>query len=795
MSTLDISAERHDARERKTQARVGLAGTDGGHNLIDHYYDETVSNAEQKLERLRAVRNTGAKKAELLSLGAEKLAYASLYYGLCSIAHDSPTIAHACRTIGKGLETECYGQALYLWDEAEAAKLEKIVKSTHGSLAYRKRALFAHARKAKFRFEEWDDPARLASGREGLEVLLAGSLFVLDGDYLTITEEARETLDGLMASLLLRNLICLPQTGPVVPWDSTTLHLDNAPYQLVRTHQKPVRRFVASHIADGTMAKPLAALNHAQSVMWRVNAPMRELVRACYERGIGVPGVPPKDDLPPPPKEKPWDDMSEGERRAWRKKANDIATYNRGLIGERIVFARDIAMADHLDGKPFWTPMNFDYRGRVYGIPHYNYQRSDVVRCQFEFVEGQTLTEDGLYWLKVHAANCGDFDKISKDTFDARVKWTNANLLRMLETAHAPLNDLWWTQADKPMMFVAACKALNDHYDDKPVHLPINFDGSCNGLQNLCLMAMADKKESSLVNLTPTDKPNDIYQTVADIVRRKIEADVGGENNDIARICLANGITRSLVKRNVMTYSYSSKRYGMSNQLLEDTMRPLDLKVLSGELEAHPYGDDGGYVAARYLSHHTFSAIEEAISKPAEVMRFLQGIARVCAHESKPVTWVTPVGFPVMLRYPQTDYKRVELFLLDKSIKRRVQAMTALEISGIDKSRAANAIAPSFTHSMDSAHLQMVVLACKDVGINSISLVHDSFGCLPNDAPVMRQIILETMRDLYSRNDVLQDILDHAERSLETNAHKLPSVPRKGTLDINQVTWAEYAFS
>jgi hypothetical protein len=56
----------------------------------------------------------------------------------------------------------------------------------------------------------------------------------------------------------------------------------------------------------------------------------------------------------------------------------------------------------------------------------------------------------------------------------------------------------------------------------------------------------------------------------------------------LARIALAYGVDRKLVKRNVMTFAYSSKEYGMGEQHFEDTMEPLELKLLKGEIDDHP---------------------------------------------------------------------------------------------------------------------------------------------------------------------------------------------------------------
>lgn len=793
---IDLTIKRHLDREHKREKRQGLGGTDGAQGLIQRYIEETILNVETHMTALKASRAFQGKPRDILGLDHDKTALLCLYYGMNVVGHKRPTLANTMRAIGRAFEFECYAEAFRKYSSADASRLETLVKNRHSSVAYRKRAFRAYAQKMHdFVWDAWSDKEHLVAGKEGLGVLLQGSLFVVDDhDCLTITKEASERLDDIMASIVLRQIITLPQTGEVMPWTGYTLHLDGAHYDLVRTRQKPVKRLVEKQIRSGRMKLSLAALNASQSVLWRVDEDILKLVRHCFQEGVPVPGLPSATDIPEPPKEKPWDQMSDTEKKLWRRKANEIATANRGLGGERVILEADLAMAERLVGSTFWTPMNYDYRGRIYGLPHFNYQRADHIRALFRFDEGQVLTEQGLYWLKVHVANCGAFNKIDKAPFDERVAWVDDNVVMLDKIARDPVayHDKW-VGADSPFMFVAACMALYDAYARRHVHIPVSFDGSCSGLQHLC--AMSKSGEGRLVNLLPTDKPADIYQAVATIVDRKMKDDIGGENDALTKMCLAYGVSRSLVKRNVMTYSYSSKRFGMQQQIMEDTMRPLELRVMSGELPAHPFGDDNGYAAARYLSHHIFNAIEEAISKPAEVMRFLQSIARCFSHEGKPVTWETPLGFPVMMRYPKLEEKQINLMLIDRSVKRRIAPVSLVETPEIDKTKATNGIAASFTHSMDATHLQMVVLAAKEAGINSIALVHDSFGCLPNDAPKFREIIKRTFVQLYTENDVLQDILDSTFDKLETSKHKLSPVPHKGSLDLSLVMQAEYAFA
>jgi DNA-directed RNA polymerase len=86
---------------------------------------------------------------------------------------------------------------------------------------------------------------------------------------------------------------------------------------------------------------------------------------------------------------------------------------------------------------------------------------------------------------------------------------------------------LWWQQAPEPFQFLAACFELTDALARGPSHvtyLPISFDGSCSALQHLCAMVRA-AREGELVNLTPAERPKDIYSTVAEHTLKSIQQD------------------------------------------------------------------------------------------------------------------------------------------------------------------------------------------------------------------------------------------------------------------------------
>jgi DNA-directed RNA polymerase len=447
----------------------------------------------------------------------------------------------------------------------------------------------------------------------------------------------------------------------------------------------------------------------------------------------------------------------------------------------------------------FWTPMNLDWRGRVYGVPSFNFQRDDRVRALFLFADGEPIGDEGLYWLKVHVANCGDFEcgdfgKISKRPFEERVQWVNQNLEKIESIAAAPLKELRWTEADKPFQFLAACIELSSALASGPKfvsRLPVSFDGSCSGLQHLSAMTR-DFETAKLVNLTPHAVPQDIYQTVAGRVKERVESDLEVEDTHLAQMWLKHGIDRELVKRNVMTYSYGSNIHGMADQLREDVMLPL-----SQRNEEHPFGDDDGYKASWYLAKQTYEAIKEVISLPAQAMTFLQDLARAMA-DDKPLGWISPARVPWINHYNKPDTKQVKLWLHDRGVRIRYTTKIAVgELPQIEKRKAASTVAPNFVHALDAAHLLRTVNAAVAEGISSIATVHDSFGCLPSRAARFRRLIREEFVRMYQEHDVLAEVFKQARADLtDPNTKRMPSgPPQKGSLEIGLLLDAEFAFA
>jgi len=528
-----------------------------------------------------------------------------------------------------------------------------------------------------------------------------------------------------------------------------------------------------------------------------------DVVRQCYAQGIVVPGLPSKEDVPMPPKAFDWDDMTETQQQVWKQEASAIKEHNRSLIGERILLKHDMdtaeAMAQH---ERFYTPMNCDWRGRVYGVSHFNFQRDDRVRALFLFADGLPIGEDGIEALKVHVANCGDFGKISKRPIEERIAWTDTNFGDLGRVAADPVNYLWWTQADKPFLFLAGCLELERALRVGPsfiTTLPVSFDGSCSGLQHLAALTR-DEKTAALVNLTDSETPQDVYQRVANQTVDLVAADGQSAIAQTALKFLHSTDTRKVAKRNTMTFSYGSKKFGMAKQQETDLIAKLDFDVLSGKLDKHPFGEfakkkhkKSTSPAAKYLGGKVYDAIKATVDLPQQAMVFLQQCARVLAHEGKPLRWTTPTGLPWINRYHEPNVKRVELWLHDTRVQVTLADGTQKEI---DKEKAANGVAPNFVHALDASHLALTVNAAVAAGVTNLATVHDSFGCLAPQAKRFNEIIREQFVQMYEQNDVLAQVRQQAFCDLTLhNSQRLPERIAYGSLDIQSVLTAKYAFA
>jgi DNA-directed RNA polymerase len=840
---LDVAISKLDRREARAERNAGFGSTIGGMTITTNYHALVTEAVSTRLNGPRPRSNTYEFRFErfMRMLEPRVIALALLQAALhgCGTG-DRATQRDVVSGIGRALNDELWAAKLLQTNKKLSRKITKAVKEKYGSVELRKKMARKMAEKGdadgnSFVMQWWSGKELSHAGNWGMNLLLEvmPDIFVLDAPHSfkgeriwRITERGTEMAKAAVRETVLRSPVYQPRTEKPKDWDTFIMRvaeddrtLDRS--RLLRTFHKDVISAAKHAIASGAMAPALKGLNTLQSVPFKLNTYIMDLIIDCYNNRVPVKGVPLMDKLPVPQRlsDSEFYAKSHEERRLITKTARGLHKFNLANDSATVLFTEDMASAARLASvDAFYTPMNWDWRTRTYALTGFNFQREDRVRAMFLFAQGKPIGEEGIRWLKIHAANCGDFDKVSKKTFGAREKWVDDNLTLIADYVNRPLENTGWTQADSPFLFLAACRELVSALNVGPAyvtHLPTSWDGACNGLQHLAAMTRAP--EGRLVNLTDNAEPLDVYQVVADIAKRLIEADL--DNNDLfgkadddkparktvmpikklARMALSFGVDRKLVKRNVMTTPYSSGEFGMGEQHFEDTMVPLELEVLKKERDSHPFGDteDEWRLVSRYLAKRVREAIREVVGLPMDAMGFMQSLAKVLAHEGKPLRWTTPAGVPCVNRYHESTTERVELFCYDKGVKVRTQITIANGYEkAVLKDKAAAGISPNVVHSMDASHLLLSVCAASDEGITDIATVHDSFGCLACDAPRFNQIIRETFLRMYEEHDILAELLESARADLtEASHHKLPALPPKGALDLKEILKARYAFA
>lgn len=181
---------------------------------------------------------------------------------------------------------------------------------------------------------------------------------------------------------------------------------------------------------------------------------------------------------------------------------------------------------------------------------------------------------------------------------------------------------------------------------------------------------------------------------------------------------------------------------------------------------------------AAYVSRHLRRGIEAAVPASAEAMRFIRDIAGKMPID-KPMRWVSPSGFPVVQHYSQEDSTRINLSALGIQL-----VMRTFNDHAMQRSKVINGSSPNFTHSLDSAHLEIVV----DTYKHSVLPIHDSFATHACNVDELHGVLRDTFATMYQDNDPLQSLVDCVQPYVEETI----TLPAQGTLDLNKVRESQF---
>jgi DNA-directed RNA polymerase len=521
----------------------------------------------------------------------------------------------------------------------------------------------------------------------------------------------------------------------------------------------------------------LQAVNSIQATPWRINDWVLDLLRECYTNRVLVGDVPDSDDKPIPTKmaDDVWARIDDKAKAEYKKQRSELHAERARAESSRISFLSKIGIAEELRHEDaIYFPHFLDFRGRVYPIAaDLHPQGDDVSKSLLHFARGKRLGHGGIKWLAIRIANSAGHDK---DLIDARIKWVWDNTAMIRACATDPLgNTALWSKLEEPWQFLAGCREWAMSLDwiggqeNFISHLPVNVDGTANGLQHLSALGR-DPVGAKATNMTSDPHRQDIYEEVAKDLRRRIADSAAA--GVIEAIWWVGKVTRSTVKRAVMTTPYGVTDRGIRDQLVSD-----------GHVNDAARKDRGKY--ADFLKDRMVESLGATVTAAKEIMAYIQKVTEVLTEAGHPLRWVTPSGNVVQQTYHRLARRKIEtltgaIILWDEDPR-----------AGYDVRKNCLASAPNVIHSLDASALTLTVAKLIDRDI-SWAMIHDSYGCHAADMEMLSQTLREVFVEMYS-GDWLADfeayILSYAPEV------ELPPRPERGTFDVREVLDAQYFFA
>jgi DNA-directed RNA polymerase len=726
---------------RDLEGKEYASATVYGAASIDTLLPLVVARIEATTDRLRKGQAGAAFKeiqqylADVEPLAAAALAVKITFDKVFSYKEKSNQATKVCESIGLAVEQECQMRHY----EKHAPGLLKTLKDNywHRSIGTQQKIVVIRTLMNRYDVKQWTtwgSSNRIKLGGWLLDCIMQSSgWFTKDMQqqgrkrvqYVIPTPEFLEIKDAVMRDAELFSPLAWPMLIEPNDWENGRQggYILN---EVMRGHDM-VRRGNPTSIQGD---KPLDFLNKIQKVAYRLNpfivGVAEELDR--LERAVGkfLPII--HHELPPKPV-----DIEENEesrhtyRRACAEVHNLQAQEFRKSCRTRMTME---AVARFKERDRFYIPWSFDYRGRAYPIPAFlTPQDTDFGKSLLTFADGSYMTPEAEDWLAFQVATTYGLDKAP---MAERLEWVKNNTHLISCVASDPISHIHeWEAADEPWQFLAAC---DEYYhcvlkcDRHFTRAMIATDATCSGLQILAGLAR-DRNTAKLVNVLPSDRPQDAYKVVAQTATPYVPKSIQPY------------MDRKTVKRVVMTVPYNAKPFS-NRGYIKDALKEKGVEIDKDDLTKT-------VVAVR-------NAMDEVVPGPMAVMAWIESeVAKAIDRGKTELSWVTPSGFVVTQKLMKKQTVQVELQLMG-----RCKLTVAVDDSDkVDKQHHKNATAPNLIHSLDASLLHFSALRFDA----PIALIHDSVLCRATDMSSLSAIVRETYMHLFAEHDYLRDFADQIE--------------------------------
>jgi len=479
------------------------------------------------------------------------------------------------------------------------------------------------------------------------------------------------------------------------------------------------------------------------------------------------------------------------------------------MMSKYFEYMQVLKKAEMIGERTFFQEVSCDYRGRVYYAESFlEFQGSDLARSLFMFANKKKVTERGLFWIKVHTANCFNksfvideipnyfttdykaylieqgLDTISVDkmTLKDRVAWVDNNIEFIYDVARTKTIH---TDAEKSYSFLACCNELLAYKRSKMEGkefmsgLPIPIDGSNNGWQHLAAMSK-DKQAGTLVSLVPTPIQKDFYVAVA-----KELISIMPEYFEIKDMPMKH-IRKGIAKRGSMTRAYSAGKMRIAKNMYEDCH-------VEGYTVKYNITEDQCDVLAGNL----IKAINTVCAGPLKTTKYLQKIAEHELNSGRnQLAWTTPSGFPVVYKAYLQHERKQRGTIRGITGNKDGRVMHVIKVDVLNKETGervpcrrsyASGISPNVVHSYDASHMANTIVSFN----GSFGAVHDSFSSHASEIDFLQEVTKMTFIAQYDVDNFFNILQDNLMDNKDTFTFNQPEL---GSLELSDVNNSEYFF-
>ena len=689
-------------------------------------------------------------------LAAAGIACKIIFDKVFSFKPDASLAVKIAEAVGTALEQECQMR----FYEAECPGLLHTIKKNywHSSCGTQQRFVTVRTmmNRNNITWNSWGSSNRVKLGGWLIDCVCTASGWftrqtIQQGKkrkaHIVPTAEFMDIKDDVMANAAEFSAIPLPMLVPPKDWtDQPGGYLLN---EVMLGHDM-VRRNQSSIQQD----QPKEFLNKIQKVGFTLNKFTVKVAEHLFDKGIKVGKFVPIIEFELP--NKPLDiATNEVARQSYRREAAETMNKNASSFKKSCRTRMTMeAVKKFKDKEVFYHPWSFDYRGRTYPIPSVlTPQDTDFGKSLLKFHREALMNEEAEEWLAFQVATTWGLDKKS---IRDRLDWVKDNITFISEIAKDPIDRLPdWEKADEPWQFLAAC---DEYYhcvincDRNYTSLPVATDATCSGLQILAGLCR-DASTAKLVNVLPSDSPQDAYATVAEAAKPNCPKSI------------QEYLDRSTVKRVVMTVPYNAKPHS-NRGYIRSALKEKGVEIEKDDLTAT-------VTAVR-------DAMHQVVPGPMKVMKWIEDeVGKAITRGATELEWVTPSGFVVGQRLMKKETERVQLQLLGSVLNTIVATGDS---DKVDKTHHKNATAPNLIHSLDASLLCLSTLRFDA----PIALIHDSVLCRATDMNLLSTIVRETYMHIFAEQDYLQSWAD------QIGAETKP--PIIGDLEPSSVIESTYFF-